>query len=184
MNTFREVCDFIENYLPENPTIIETGCMYTLSEDNGVHNTTINLARVAAKLNGRLFSFDINQSHIDFAKSHVSKIKADIRFYLGDSVNRLLNPRFKGFSVNVVCLDSKEFDPDHMVNEYKAITPILAKDHYLLIDDIHNAMSVKWTKLYPIVKRYYKVIEIPTPTGLALCSANLPLPGVDAVSTD
>jgi len=185
MNTFREVCAFIEKYLPKNASLLETGCMYTLSENNGVHNTTINLANVAANLDGRLFSFDINKNHIDFARSCVKYIKADVRFYLGDSADSLQDPRFKGYRVDVACFDSKEFDRNHMVKEYTAVAPILSKKHYILVDDIHNEGSVKYKNLVPILKEAgYSWCEISTPTGLFVATKGYPLPiGDDSVST-
>ena len=171
MNTVKEVCEFISNIIDSNPVCIETGCTYCTQEENQIHTTTNNLVDIICCKNyGYLYSLDIDKEHIELAKTMCENGKdlpIPVSFILGDSVEsmKLLNNTLK--EVNLLCLDSKEFDPDHMVNEYMAIKSKLSKKHFVLVDDIHNDNSVKWIKMVPILKELnYSFFEVPTPTGL------------------
>ncbi len=195
MKTVADVCKFIGSIIVSNPLCVETGTMYTCPPGNEPHNTTSNIMQfICDTLEGDLWSLDIDQSHIDFAKEFCSKLPkpADqmyphklgggiLNTILGDSVESLtkLALLFKesGSQIDLLCLDGKEFDEDHMVNEYITIKDCLAERHFVLVDDIHNPNSVKWVKMVPLLKELgYSYIEVPTPTGMFLATRGYDLP--------
>lgn len=191
MKTIRDVCKFIGKKVPTFAVCVETGCSYINPPGNEVHTTTNNLAEFVAKPNkGRLISFDIDPEHIAFAKEftkHLEMMGSELLFICGDSVE-MMHKEFdflhdiekdlpnhsdgKPFLIDVLCLDSKEFDEDHMVNEYNAVKSFLRPEkHFVLVDDIHNPNSVKYKKMVPILKELgYQYKEINTPTGLFLAA--------------
>lgn len=182
MKTVREVCAFIAQHLPEDAQCVETGSMYTCPPGNEVHNTTNNIINlVCTGQNARLFSFDIDPEHIEFARNFCKSDRAV--FVEGDSVERLhwffSGEGVRDMEINLLCLDSKEFDEDHMVNEFNEVMDHLADQHYVLADDIHNPNSVKYKKMVPLLKELgYDFVEIPTPTGLFFAAKGLPVPKV------
>jgi hypothetical protein len=173
MKTVKEVCEYLYSVVCDNPICAETGSTYCVEESNLIHTTTNNIAnRICLPKEGSLFSFDIDAEHQELAKT-ICDDKADVTFVLGDSVDGLKKLAeellVQGKSIDILCLDSKEFDEDHMVNEYLAVKHVLSKKHFVLADDIHNDNSVKWVKMVPILKDLgYKYVEISTPTGLFL----------------
>jgi predicted O-methyltransferase YrrM len=158
--------------------------MYTCPEGNEKHTTTNNLFNCFCEDGGTLYSLDISIEHAEFARKFCSKGKQGHIIIIGDSVDSLtkLSPLLEdaSYKVEVLCLDSKDFDEDHMVNEYNAIKERLAEKHYVLVDDIHNPNSVKYKKMVPELKRLgYECLEINTPTGMLIASKGLPLPEKD-----
>lgn len=187
MHTVEDVCQRIAPILPDKPICVETGTMYTCPPGNEPHNTTSNIMQyICGPLNGTLYSLDIDPEHINFSKNFCSKYDGKLVPLLGDSVEslkRLANsktfnkwvgdgPYTSTYTalpvVDLLCLDGKEFDEDHMVNEFNAIKEYLKDDkHFVLVDDIHNPNSVKWKKTVPILKELgYSYVEVPTPTGM------------------
>lgn len=73
--------------------------------------------------------------------------------------------------VDFVFLDSKEFDDEHMLNEFKAIQPHLSDKFIVCCDDVLNTSSVKWKKAVPYIKEIIDKsssgmwFEYTTPTG-------------------
>jgi len=142
-----------------------------------VHTTTNNIVDlVCSAPPGQLVSFDIDPVHIEFARDFCKSDR--LRLIEGDSVKSMAAFfRDTRFTIDLLCLDSKEFDEDHMVNEYRAVEHRLATDHYVLVDDIHNPSSVKYKKMVPLLKSLgYEFVEVPTPTGLFFAARGLPLP--------
>lgn len=187
MKTVLEVCKFIGSLVDEGAVCVETGCSYTSPPGNDVHTTTNNIYEYITREHGIFYSLDIDPTHIEFAEEfvkHLHTVDSDLHFMLGDSVESLKELALKwsgkgnGDSIDVLCLDSKEFDEDHMVNEYEAIKGSLHPDkHFVLVDDIHNPNSVKYKKMVPILKELgYACVEIPTPTGMLVAAKGYPLP--------
>jgi hypothetical protein len=180
MKTVRDVCNHIGSVIKKNPICVETGCTYVVDRENLVHTTTNNIFDYIVKSNGGfLCSLDIDEEHIEIALNLVLSGCVDnlysCWFMLGNSVASM--KKLCGFlkacggDVDVLWLDSKEFDEDYMVNEYNAIKPVLADKHFVLVDDIHNPNSVKYKKMVPILKSIgYNCKEIFTPTGLFMAS--------------
>lgn len=165
MKTVRDICRHLEATLNYQPMIVETGCTYG-TPANLADTTTNNLAAVAAFLDGMLVSADINEDHIAFARQFVAGMGLHATFLLGDSVLTLSSLTFS-HGLDVLCLDSKEFDEDHMVHEYEAVKHQLNDRHFVLVDDIHNGSSVKFKKMVPMLKDLgYDWREVPTPTGM------------------
>lgn len=182
MNTVRDICQYIGERLMYNswPTIcIETGCSYVCSPGGEEHTTTNNIYTYISQPNGIFYSIDIDRSHIEFAENFIGDIpQGAVMFLEGDSVGCLkkLN-KVPTLAVDVLCLDSKEFDEDHMVNEYQAIKSKLRTNHFILVDDIHNPNSVKYKKLAPLLSQLgYNLIEVPTPTGMLVAAKGYSLP--------
>lgn len=173
MKTFREVCQWLGSIIIDNPICIETGTMYWCPEGSGneVHNTTNNILEfISGPKNGTLYSLDIDPEHIEFSKKYNANSDR-VNYWCGDSVESLKDLAIGLKRVDLLCFDSKEFDEDHMVNEYNAIKHKLAESHLVLIDDIHNVGSTKWRKMVPHLKELgYEYFEVPTPTGLFVAS--------------
>jgi len=114
-----------------------------------------------------LVSFDIDEEHQNFARA-LCGASSPVEFVLGDSVEQLAKYPFdKTGGIDLLCLDSKEFDPPHMVNEYRAIERHLKPSHIVLVDDIHNPNSVKWVEMVPLLKALgYEWFELGTTTGM------------------
>lgn len=195
MQTIRDICEFIGLVVPSFPVCVETGCVYVCSSGNEVHTTTNNILKYICKpKRGRLVSFDINPGHIMFASEFVSNIDAKVVFICGDSVAEMQkefkhlheirnsfppnDPDGFPFKIDVLCLDSKEFDEEHMVNEFLAAKDFLRPGkHFVLVDDIHNSNSVKYKKMVPMLKDSgYSWVEVPTPTGMFVAAKGYKLP--------
>lgn len=191
MKTVREVCQYIGS-LRDSAICVETGCMYTCPVGNEVHTTTNNIYKYIVQDHGVFYSLDIDPEHLEFARTFCRPLQeangwhADLYFVEGDSVESLRKIRKKwsgngpGNSIEVLWLDSKGFDEDHMVNEYLAIKDSLCPErHFVLVDDIHNPNSVKYKKMVPLLKSLgYQYIEVPTPTGLFVAAKGYPLPSL------
>jgi len=192
MTTVKEICKFIGSQIvPGAAVCVETGCMYTCPPGNEVHTTTNNIYEYVAGYHGILYSLDIDYEHIEFARQFVRPLQmalegADIYFIEGDSVASLTELSNKwsgkgnGNSIDLLCLDSKEFDEDHMVNEFNAIKSSLHPErHFVLVDDIHNPNSVKYKKMVPILKGLgYSWKELHTPTGMFVAAKGYSLEGI------
>lgn len=197
MKTIRDICKYIGSVIPRYPVCVETGCMYVCNSGNEPHTTTNNILEFICKPNnGRLVAFDVDAEHINFAKKFITDnaLYDKAVFILGDSViemTREMSPLYeiresfsesdpdgRPFTIDVLCLDSKEFDEDHMVNEFNAVKDFLKADkHFVLVDDIHNPNSVKYKKMVPILKDLgYSWIEVPTPTGMFVATKGYKLP--------
>jgi len=172
METVREVCEFISNLIDDAPICIETGCTYCAGEECLIHTTTNNIIDIICRKNyGYLYSLDIDEEHISLAQIMCGNDKnpsaVPVSFMLGDSVESMKKLGESLYGVSLLWLDSKEFDEDHMVNEFLAIQHRLAEKHFVMVDDIHNQNSVKWVKMVPMLKDLgYSFFEVPTPTGL------------------
>lgn len=188
MKTVREICQYIAATIPHKGIIcVETGCSYTCPPGNEEHTTTNNLVEfICLPSEGHLASYDIDPEHIVYAKELISSLpvqEGQVFFYCGDSVElmrtgwSIFSSSYGATKIDVLCLDSKEFDEDHMVNEYNAVKLSLREKHFVLVDDIHNPNSVKYKKMVPLLKKWgYDTFEVPTPTGMLVASKGYPLP--------
>ena len=194
MKTVRDICKYIGSVICDGPVCVETGCTYTMAPGSEMHTTTNNIAEHICLYNhGILFSLDLSQEHLDFAATVLPHSIEDeyclhVNFILGDSVGslKMLGQEWygdgPGNSIDLLCLDSKEFDEDHMVKEYNAIKHSLAEKHFVLVDDIHNPNSVKYKKMVPILKDLgYEYVEVKTPTGMLVTTKGYKLPGGSSV---
>jgi len=176
ISTVEDVTKFIGTVISRPPVCVETGCMYVIDEENLIHTTTNNILKNICLHDGTLFSLDIDPNHIEAARSIVGEER--VYFVEGDSVETLkrFSVDFCPNTIDLLCLDSKEFDPWHMVKEYLAIEKVLKNNHFVFVDDIHNPNSVKWVEMVPLLKkRGYSYMEINTPTGLFVASKGYPL---------
>jgi hypothetical protein len=187
MNTIKEICKYIGSAVGDGAVLVETGCSYVCHAGNEEHTTTNNLYEYVTKQHGIFYSLDIDPEHISFASEFVRPLldgHADIHFIEGDSVASLemlskqWSGKGNGNGFDVLCLDSKDFDEDHMVNEFNAIKSSLnSEKHFVLVDDIHNPNSVKYKKMVPLLKELgYSWIEVPTPTGMFVAAKGYALP--------
>lgn len=185
MKTVKDICKYIGSVVGPGAVLVETGCSYVCHDGNQAHTTTNNLYEYVAKPHGIFYSLDIDPVHIKFAQKFLEPIldqHTDIHFMEGDSVTSLttLTEKWKGCSggIDVLCLDSKDFDEDHMVNEFNAIKSRLRPQrHFVLVDDIHNPNSVKYKKMVPILKELgYDCLEVKTPTGMLIATKGYKLP--------
>lgn len=187
MKTVRDICKYIGGRVRSFPVCVETGCTYVCPPGNEVHTTTNNILEyICAPKRGRLISVDIDPEHIGFCSEFVSPLVYSSNMHTllcGDSVD-VFRREFSfldeikdsfpendadgsPFSIDVLCLDSKEFDEDHMVNEYDAVSCFLSRRHWVMVDDIHNPNSVKYKKMVPkLVALGYDTFEVSTPTGM------------------
>ena len=180
--TFADICMFILKHLPNNVQVIETGTAYWWDPEHTEHSTTACLVKYLTQpLEGMLYTIDIESrwKHVQmlslaagFNQKYINVIKNDSVKAINDLASNTLSDK----SVSVLCLDSGE-DPDHTVQEFLATKKLLNDNHYVLVDDIHNAGSFKYFNIVPLLqKEGYDYVQIPTPTGLFVASKNLPLP--------
>ena len=181
MDTVRDICRAIGSQIVDSAVCVETGCMYVLvSPEDEVHTTTNNIYEFVVSPHGILYSLDIDREHIVFAEDFLGEVAPDtLCFIEGDSVDSLEKlSRDSRLTVDLLCLDSREFDEDHMVREYEAIKVRLhPSHHFVLVDDVHNPNSVKHKKMVPLLKSLgYAYIEVPTPTGMFVAAKGYDLP--------
>jgi hypothetical protein len=176
--TVRDVCKYIGTCIVEKPVCVETGSTYAIINSNLMHTTTNNLAEHVCEQNGGvLLSLDVDAGHQTLANFRCPQENI-VLFLYGDSENSLKTLNKLNVTVDLLCLDSAEFDEDHAVREFNAIKSCLRKDkHFVLVDDIHNDNSVKYKKIVPILKELgYDYVEINTPTGLFFAAKGYKLP--------
>jgi len=177
MNTFKEVLLLVRDHIRDNCLCIETGTQHDFDKNNKDYFSTINIAELICKpKNGILYSFDIEQEFADLCKRELvgTELGNYVKFVVGDSVLKLKEclPSIVSRSdirrgVDLVFLDSKEFDEDHMLKEINLIRPYLSKRCVIMCDDILNPSSVKWKKAVPYIKEFVSEFqEVNTPTGL------------------
>jgi len=166
-----QVCIELAQVVHRPPVCVETGTMYAIEESNLIHTTTNNIFNFLCRpCGGKLFSLDIDKEHQEAARTLC--YGPDCIYLEGDSVESLdklkLHFSEEQICVDVLWLDSKEFDEAHAVKEFCAIKDCLRPDkHFIMVDDIHNSNSVKYKWVVPILKSIgYSYVEIPTPTGL------------------
>lgn len=181
MKTVADICKYIGSIVDGNALCVETGCTYawTQAELDQGYSTTYSIAKyICEPTDGMFYSIDNDASKIEVSRNMVELKCPSIEriFICMDSVEALKHLALTSIIVDVLCLDSKEGDPEHMANEYLSIKDRLADRHFIMIDDIHNPSSVKWKKLVPMLKDMnYNYIEVPTPVGMFLASKGYPL---------
>lgn len=200
MNSLKDLYIFISKFIPEKCICIETGTQHDFKEDNKDFYSTLNLIEYICKpRGGMLYSFDIERENIELCMSEFEKIYGSgdesgggngsggydkyVTFIHGDSVielKKLIESNID-IDIDLVLLDSKEFDEEHMLNEFKVIESYLNKKrgYVIMCDDIHNPSSVKWKKAIPYIKEkglrdglidFW--FEFNTPTGLFVAIKN------------
>lgn len=174
MNSLKDLFIFLSYFLPDNPICIETGTQSNFDPNNKDYFSTINLIRYIIKpRNGILYTFDISEECINKCKEELERLKNEgedyknyAKFIVGNSTDTLkcvsnIKP------IDIVLLDSKEFDEEHMLNEFKLIENHLSPKYMIMCDDIHNSGSVKYKKAVPYIKTKVDLwFEYNTPTGL------------------
>lgn len=185
MHRIDKVLEKIGKVIKRPVLAVETGTCYVIEKENRPNVTTLNIIRYITSPNGILYSFDIDQDHIEKCKKMIveemGKFTPFVDFICGDSVKTL--PQFvndlKDYRIDLVCLDSKEGDPQHMLNEFNIISPYLAENHFILIDDIFTPNSVKAKKLVEYLDFFvthvdtsYKKFVAETQTGMAIYVKN------------
>lgn len=176
MNTLKDLFIFISRFINNNPICVETGTQYYFEENNLVHTSTSNLLKYIVKPKiGMLYSFDNDEEHIKICESKLETLigldySAYIRFIHGDSAEQLkkiIDDSGDYIKIDLVFLDSKDFDEEHMLNEFKIIESNLSDSCIIMCDDIHNPSSVKYKKAVPYIKEKIDLwFEYNTPTGL------------------
>ncbi len=192
--TLKDVLLLVRDHIGDNCICIETGAQHDFDEKNKDYYSTTNIIEHICKpKNGILYSFDIEQQVADLCKKKLDELEVDelevnesrdidengknkyVRFVVGDSVVKLKEclPTIiaksigKRKGIDLVFLDSKEFDEDHMLKEINLIRPYLGKRCIIMCDDIHNSNSIKWKRAVPYIKEWVdRYWEAYTPTGL------------------
>lgn len=185
--TLKDVLLLVREYIGNNCVCIETGTQHDFDEKNKDGYSTTNIVEHICKpKNGILYSFDIEQEFADLCKKKMNELgdrddnRDDkyVRFVVGDSVvklkecipiivTRMMNDKRVCRGIDLVFLDSKEFDENHMLKEINLIRPYLSQRCVIMCDDIHNPSSVKWKKAVPYIKEFVgRHWEAYTPTGL------------------
>lgn len=180
MVTFKDALLSVRDYIGTGCLCIETGTQHDFDENNKDYFSTTNIVEYICKpKNGILYSFDIEQEFADLCNKKLIErgdgTDKHVKFVIGDSVEKLKECLHRIIKkegkkgIDMVFLDSKEFDEYHMLKEINVIRPYLNKNNKCIImcDDIHNPSSVKWKKAVPYIKEWVvKYWEVDTPTGL------------------
>lgn len=181
-STLKNLFISIENIIRCKCICIETGIQHHFDPTNLDYYSTSNLLdSIIRKKEGMLYSFENDSEHIkmfkesEWYKNNSNKNNTEITKYLkiieGDSIEQLNifveNLNNTGDKIDLVFLDSKEFDEDHMLNEFKIIENKVNDKCIVMCDDIHNPGSVKYKKAVPYIKKKVDFwYEYNTPTGL------------------
>lgn len=172
-NTLKNLFISIEKIIRDKCICIETGIQHHFDPTNLDYYSTSNLLDcIVRKREGILYSFENEPEHIKrFKESDQYKNNNEWEKYLkiieGDSIEQLKIFVENIDIIDLAFLDSKEFDDEHMLNEFKIIEPYLKRDSIIMCDDIHNPGSVKYKKAVPYIKdRLDLWYEYNTPTGL------------------
>lgn len=176
----------IEKVIKYKCICIETGIQHHFDPTNLDYYSTSNLLDyIIRKKEGMLYSFENESEHIkmfkesEWYKNNRNKNNTEITKYLkiieGDSIEQLkifvenldnINNKVDS-RIDLIFLDSKEFDEDHMLNEFKIIENKINDKCIVMCDDIHNPGSVKYKKAVPYIKNKVNFwYEYNTPTGL------------------
>lgn len=117
--------------------VVETGCLRNDSFQDG--HSTVLLGEFCKKIGAKLFSVDIESSHVEVARRLTAELGDTVSVTVGDSVSFL-----KGFGhrIDLLYLDSFDYDPNnplpaqnHAREELRAALPRLASRSCVLIDD-------------------------------------------------
>lgn len=175
MNSLKDLYTFLEKLIRYGCICVETGTQSNFDPNNKDYFSTINLLRYIIKpKEGILYTFDISEECTNKCKEKIERLKTEgedykdyAKFITGDSIETLskIIPNIK--HIDIVLLDSKEFDEDHTLNEFKLLENYLSPRHIIMCDDIHNIGSVKYKKAVPYIKNKVDLwFEYNTPTGL------------------
>ena len=151
--TFREFSQRIGRNIGPNPFCVETGASYTTADnqENMVHTTTYNLVWYITKPNGgMLWTYDFDLGNLEICRRVLAQDVLYWKAVVGDSVEQLSKADFPR-SIDFVHFDSGGA-PELMVAEFEAVEPYLSPNAVVCCDDIHNASSVKWVDLVPLLK--------------------------------
>lgn len=167
---------FIEKFIRNKCICIETGIQHHFDPTNLDYYSTSNLLDyIVKKKEGTLYSFDNEPEHIKKFKESEEYKNNDWKKYLiikeGDSIEQLkilIDENVDNIDrIDLVFLDSKEFDEEHMLNEFKIIEKKIIDKCLIMCDDLHNPGSTKCKKAVPYIKEKVDLwFEYNTPTGL------------------
>ncbi len=184
IRSFAELCQFISKNVPLYVQVLETGTTFHTDPVGYDTYSTPNLLKwIVNPARGLLSSLDL-----EFYPQTLQVLKAmdvpwerRLQYHYGDSVNSIADmygtvEDHRKF--DVVHLDSAEDVGGHMMNEFYALEALLAPQHYLMIDDIHNPASGKYKMLVPWLQNMaeYDCMQVPTAMGTFLAARGLPLP--------
>lgn len=140
------VLNELEKRFGLNPiTIVETGCIRNSSDAYKIGDGwgTLSWIHWAKKTNSIIYSVDINQDHLNVAKSVIG-LSPYVNYALSDSIAYLHNlPLF--FKINFLFLDSYDYHGDeankkaaaeHQLKEFQAAEKNLEGNSLVLLDDI------------------------------------------------
>lgn len=173
MDTLKDLFISVNDVIRNKCVCIETGIQHHFDQTNFDDYSTSNLLDcIVTKKEGTLYSFDNDPEHIKtFRESDQYKNNIEWKKYLkiieGDSIEQLKIFVENVDRIDLAFLDSKEFDDEHMLNEFKIIEKKISDEGIVMCDDIHNPSSVKYKKAVPYIKEKLDLwFEYNTPTGL------------------
>lgn len=123
----------------KNPLIVETGC--ARQEDNflGDGMSTLIFDQYINDYGGEFHSIDISPQNISFARS---KVSAKSNLHISDSVRWLWDFSKSGKTIDLLYLDSFDFDQSnpypssiHHLKELTAIVSCLSENTMIAVDD-------------------------------------------------
>jgi hypothetical protein len=129
-----------------NPiTIVETGCIRNPTEAYKIGDGwgTLSWIHWAKKTGGMIYSVDINQQHLNIAKSVIG-LSPYVNYVYSDSIAYLKNLP-SSFKINFLFLDSFDYHGDenekrasaeHQLKEFQACEKNLEENTLVLLDDI------------------------------------------------
>jgi hypothetical protein len=129
----KKALEHLHNVRQDDVVIVETGTTRG-GLGGGIRGdgwATLAWGWYCKKYNGRLFTIDFLAEAIKNCKSITSDYATNIEYVVSDSVEYL-----KGFddSIDLLYLDSNN-DPNHTLNELKAVYKNIKNDGIILIDD-------------------------------------------------
>jgi len=139
--------------LPDNPLIIETGCLRALDNWGGDGQSTFLFDLFARKYSGNVYSIDLNSASLAVAEQvisgHTALIPGDGAQEINDLVKEdgvIMHQDGSGI-LDLLYLDSFDHGRDvsvipapvHYMMEFCAAWPALRPGSIVAIDDFHNA---------------------------------------------
>ncbi|NNJ65781.1 MAG: hypothetical protein HKP16_09450 [Xanthomonadales bacterium] len=124
------VCDILDRL--EQPVIVETGCVRTLTEGT---ESTLTIARLV-RGKGTFYSFEVRPEHIETSRRVCGELDRYVTYIEGDSVANLERMVAGELArVDFAFLDSAN-DGDHTWREFQALESSLAPGSILVCDDV------------------------------------------------
>jgi len=132
----------------KDPTVIEFGSIRALERGSTF--------QIASTLNGKgkLYSFEKEIKHINYAKKICAAYLKNIIFVKGDCKKKFKDLAYKGLikKVNLAFLDTTN-DPKEALAEFKLVQPFITDPGFVLLHDVISGDTAKHIK--PIIKSSY-----------------------------